>query len=87
MTSESITMENHIDECYLLMINLIQRASTLAMEGYNSRDLKVEIKNEEEWNVVTAYDKEIENMFINEISSKFSNHRYLNIFMNKIKLN
>lgn len=44
------------------------------MEGYRSTDQYIETK-EGEWDWVTYYDKEIENLLIKGIKARFPNHK------------
>lgn len=67
-------MENIIDESYSLMIDLIKRAGVLSLEGYITNNKRVATKLGE-WDVVTYYDEAIEKLIIDEVSSKFPNHK------------
>lgn len=68
------TTKTFIDDSYDLMIDLMKRAGALALEGYNSEDQSISTKLAD-WDVVTHYDKAIENLFIDEIRLKFSDHK------------
>lgn len=74
MNAEIIISNENLDECYSLMIELIKRAGTLAIEGYNSNVLIVSTKQTEH-DLVTNYDRAIERIFIDEITLKFPNHK------------
>lgn len=48
-------------------------AGILAMEGFNKADKNIESKHGD-WDLVTIYDRAIENLFIESIRKLFVNH-------------
>lgn len=63
-----------VDDCYNLLIDLMKNAGELAMEGYNLASKKVETKKGS-WDVVTYYDKAIEDLFIERIRHLYPQHK------------
>lgn len=66
-----------LDEYYALMIDLIKRSGTLAMEGYNLKEQTISSKHGD-WDLVTYYDGAIEKLIIDEIKLKYPSHKYIN---------
>lgn len=67
MSSESIT------EIYDYVLSLTLEMGALMKEGYNT-NLSVSTKKAT-WDVVTEYDRRIENFLVERILNKFPNHK------------
>lgn len=63
----------NLDDCYNYLISLMPAAGILAMEGFNKADKNIESKHGD-WDLVTIYDRAIENLFIESIRKLFVNH-------------
>lgn len=64
---------NNLNEIYDFVLNLTIEIGEVMKEGFNS-DLNIEIKDQS-WDVVTEYDRRIENYLIENISKKYSSHK------------
>lgn len=65
--------EVNLDDCYNLLISLMPCAATLAMEGFNKVNKQTESKRGD-WDLVTIYDRAIENLFIESIKKIYPEH-------------
>lgn len=63
-----------IDNCYEIMLKVLKSSGELAMEGFTNSNKSINSKLGS-WDMVTYYDKAIENLFINEIHSRYPNHK------------
>lgn len=65
-----------IDDCYRLMEILVRKAGELVKDGYekNIEDVVVTEKVAN-WDVVTDYDRKVEEFLINELKINYPEHR------------
>lgn len=68
-----MSSKNLLSEIYDYALNLTIEIGEVMKEGFNS-DLNIEIKDQS-WDVVTEYDRRIENYLIENISKKYPNHK------------
>lgn len=68
-----MSFNNLLSEIYDYVLNLTIEIGEVMKEGFNS-DLNIEIKDKS-WDVVTEYDRRIENYLIENISKKYPNHK------------
>jgi len=67
-----------IDDCYHLMEVLVRKAGELVKEGYEKNIADVEVTEKvANWDVVTDYDRKVEEFLINEIKINYPQHRII----------
>lgn len=62
-----------VDDCYNLLMSLMPCAGELAMEGFNKIN-KGTTSKDGDWDLVTLYDRSIENLFFESIKKFYANH-------------
>lgn len=71
------TLESaELDSIYELLLKLIKNAGDLAMVGFNETTKTVNTK-QAYWDLVTDYDKAIENLLIAGIFQQYPNHKWV----------
>lgn len=70
-TDEENTLTN---ECYLLILRLLEEAGKLIVSGFAEVNKRVDTKSGS-WDLVTEYDKNVEKLLINGILSNFPEHK------------
>lgn len=65
---------SELDVIYELLMQLIQSAGELAMEGFNLTTKKV-VTKQGDWDLVTSYDKSVEDLLIAGIRKQYPNHK------------
>lgn len=70
----------NLDDCYNLLISLIHSAGELALEGFNKMNKQTETKSGD-WDLVTIYDKAVENLFMESIKKVYPNHLLVSIII------
>lgn len=68
-----MSSNNLMSEIYDYVLNLTIEIGQVMKEGFNT-DLNIEIKDQS-WDVVTEYDRKIENYLIENISKKYPSHK------------
>lgn len=68
-----MSSNNLLSEIYDYVLNLTIEIGEIMKEGFNS-DLNIETKDDS-WDVVTEYDRRIENYLIEHISKKYPSHK------------
>lgn len=68
-----MSSNNLLSEIYDYVLNLTIEIGEVMKEGFNT-DLNIEIKDQS-WDVVTEYDRRIENYLIDNISKKYPSHK------------
>lgn len=63
-----------IDDCYNLVLELVREAGSLVKEGFEELTKKVYTKSGT-WDLVTEYDKRVEQLLISGITNKYPNHQ------------
>lgn len=63
-----------LDDCYNLLMSLVPIAGELAMEGFNKINKGTSSKTAD-WDLVTIYDRSIENLFIESIRKFYLDHK------------
>lgn len=63
-----------LDRIYELLLQLIKSAGELAMEGFNLATKKVDTK-QGTWDLVTHYDKAVEDLLIEGIRKEYPTHK------------
>lgn len=65
-----------VDECYELAERLVRTAGKLVKEGYSKAIEDVEVKEKvAKWDVVTEYDRKVEEFLISQIKINYPEHR------------
>lgn len=68
--------EQLIDNCFVLAQRLVRTAGELVREGYNKAIADVEVTQKQaNWDVVTEYDRKVEEFLIASIKAKYQEHR------------
>lgn len=67
---------SELDRIYELILQLIKNAGALAMDGFNSTDKCVDTK-QGSWDLVTRYDKAVEDLIIAGIRKNYPDHRWV----------
>lgn len=65
---------SELDRIYELLVQLIQKASDLAMDGFNLTEAKFDTK-QGDWDLVTYYDKAVEDFLIAGIRNHYPTHK------------
>lgn len=69
------TADEHLaDECYVLALDLVQRAGLLVKQGFEELSKTVDTKAGS-WDLVTEYDAKVEQLLINGITDKYPDHK------------
>lgn len=72
----SVADEALIDECFVFAKELVRRAGELVKEGFHkSIDAINVIEKMAKFDMVTEYDERVERYLMNEIRTKFSDHK------------
>lgn len=65
-----------IDECFAFAKNLVRQAGELVKEGFHkSIDAKNVTEKTAKFDMVTEYDERVERYLMNEIRTKYSDHK------------
>jgi myo-inositol-1(or 4)-monophosphatase len=65
--------DHQLDECYNYVLDTILKCGEIMKKG--SKNLGTVKVKEFWWDLVTEYDRKIENVFIEEISKKYPDHK------------
>lgn len=65
---------SELDSVYDLLLKIIKNAGDLAMEGFNVSTKNVDTK-QGSWDLVTYYDKAVEDLLIEGIRKQYPNHK------------
>lgn len=65
---------SELDRIYELLLELIKKAGNLAMEGFNS-DPKIVNTKKGKWDMVTHYDRAVEELLIAGIRKQYPSHK------------
>lgn len=66
----------HIDECYTFILGLCREAGELVRQGYAAINKSISTK-EGSWDLVTKYDREVEQLLIGGIQAVYPEHRFV----------
>lgn len=71
MSSENVQL---IDDCNSLIVELLKEAGKCLKEGFYAATKHVEFKDGN-WDLVTEYDRKIEEIFMSGIRAKYPDHK------------
>lgn len=72
---ESTCDDSFVDDCYALALDLLQPAGKCLLEGFQQSAVKnIEFKTGN-WDLVTDYDRRIEDILIRGIAAKYPDHK------------
>ncbi|XP_017784533.1 PREDICTED: inositol monophosphatase 3-like [Nicrophorus vespilloides] len=66
--------ENDIQFYYQYVLQLVKEAGQVLLEA---RDINIETKDNKTWDLVTQYDRKIEDILIKQIKNKFPDHKFI----------
>lgn len=66
-----------IDNCFTLAIKATREVGKIAEEGYSQGLKKIEFKQPGKWDLVTEYDRRIEQFLMNEITKIYPEHKFV----------
>jgi len=69
--------KSQIEELYDFIYPLAVRAGEILLEGYQNAGKKVDLKDGEFFNVVTAYDNQIEEFLMEKILASYPDHKFI----------
>lgn len=64
-----------IDNCYTLILNLAKEAGKIVIAGFAELNKHVDTKTGT-WDLVTEYDRNVENLLVNGILASYPEHKY-----------
>lgn len=64
-----------IDDCFAFAKTLVRNAGELVREGYFKTNDELNIAAKEKWDLVTEYDKKVEDFLINGIRAEYPDHK------------
>jgi fructose-1,6-bisphosphatase/inositol monophosphatase family enzyme len=66
--------ENQLTECYNFIVELSKECGEYIVEGIKNASKKIDVKGRH-WDFVTEYDTKVEDGLVNNILSKYPNHK------------
>lgn len=76
MSTASVTGDLEIEQYFKLIQNLILKCGTIMNEGFLSKQTKFKTKSAF-YDIVSEYDKKIEDIIINGISEEYPSHKFI----------
>lgn len=67
-----------IDECYTVILDLIKNADKIVVTGFSEVSKKIDTKTAS-WDLVTKYDRQVEELLIDGILAKYPDHKYVHM--------
>lgn len=64
-----------IDDYFAFAKALVKNAGELVREGFSKSNDQIGITTKSKWDLVTAYDKKVEEFLMNTIRSEYSDHK------------
>lgn len=64
-----------IDDCFVFAKILVKNAGELVREGYLKSNDEISIAKKAKWDLVTEYDKKVEDFLINAIRAEYPDHK------------
>ncbi|XP_058066902.1 uncharacterized protein LOC131216430 [Anopheles bellator] len=67
--------DSEIKEAYELAVKLVKECNEIVLEGYRTASKRVEVKGKH-WDLVTEYDRRVEDVLIAGIRARFPHHKF-----------